>query len=144
MSTHSTATTSGAGTIPSASLLGRTLQASLTVNDLQKSLAWYRDVVGFTVREEYVREGTLRAVSLKAGDVEIVIGQDDGAKGFDRVKGEGFSLQITTTQNIDELANGIRKRGGTLAAEPTDMPWGARVFRVHDPDGFKLSISSPR
>jgi len=25
--------------------------------------------------------------------------------------------------------------------EPKDMPWGARVFRVVDPDGFKWSVS---
>lgn len=32
--------------------------------------------------------------------------------------------------------------GGALESEPMDMPWGARVFRVLDPDGFKLAISS--
>jgi uncharacterized glyoxalase superfamily protein PhnB len=129
---------------PPSPLTAQKLQASLTVNDLPTSLAWYRDVIGFAVNQEHVREGKLRAVSLKAGDVEILIGQDDGAKGFDRVKGAGFSLQLTTTQDIDELAIGIRKRGGTLASEPADMPWGARVFRVRDPDGFTLVISSPR
>jgi len=129
---------------PPSPLTAQKLQASLTVNDLPTSLAWYRDVIGFAVNQEHVREGKLRAVSLKAGDVEILIGQDDGAKGFDRVKGAGFSLQLTTTQDIDELAIGIKKRGGTLASEPADMPWGARVFRVRDPDGFTLVISSPR
>lgn len=122
--------------------LGRTLAASLTVKDLQKSLAWYQDIAGFTVDRRHEREGTLRAVSLKAGDVRILIGQDDGARGWDRVKGEGFSLLITTDQNIDELANGIKERGGRLLSEPVDMPWGARVFRVEDPDGFRLAISS--
>ena len=126
------------------SFRGRDLSASLTVRDLQKSLAWYRDVVGFMVDREHEREGKLRAVSLKAGAVRILINQDDGAKGFDRVKGEGFSLQITTAQNVDEIANRIKQLGGTLDSEPTDMPWGARMFRVRDPDGFKLVISSER
>jgi uncharacterized glyoxalase superfamily protein PhnB len=126
------------------SFRARTLSASLTVKDLQKSLAWYQDVVGFTVDQKHEREGKLMGVSLKAGDVRILIGQDDGAKGWDRVKGEGFSLQITTAQNIDEVAQRIKQRGGKLATEPTDMPWGARVFRLQDPDGFKLVISSER
>lgn len=43
------------------------LAASLTVNDLQKSVAWYRDVVGFTVDNQYEREGKLMAVARKAG-----------------------------------------------------------------------------
>jgi len=124
------------------SFRGRALTATLTANDLQKSLAWYRDVLGFTVDQQHEREGTVRAVSLKAGTVRILIGQDDGAKGWDRKKGDGMSLMITTAQDVDELAARIKERGGTLENEPTDMPWGARVFRVQDPDGFKLAISS--
>jgi lactoylglutathione lyase len=124
------------------SFRARALNVSLTVKDLQQSLAWYRDVIGFTVDREHERDGTLQAVSLKAGTVRILLGRDDGAKGKDRVKGEGFSLQFTTAQNIDELAQRIKSRGGTLSLEPTDTPWGARVFRLQDPDGFKLVISS--
>ena len=97
------------------SFLGRTLSVSLTVKDLEKSLSWYRDVMGFTVDRRHERDGKLLAVSLKAGDVQILIGQDDGAKGWDRVKGEGFSLRITTVQNIDELAQRIKELGGTPA-----------------------------
>jgi lactoylglutathione lyase len=125
-------------------LSARSLTASLTVKDIQKSLAWYTDVVGFAVDQKHERDGVLRAVALRAGDVRILIGQDDGAKGWERVKGEGFSLQFTTAQSIDEIAQGIKARGGVLETEPIDMPWGARVFRLVDPDGYKLSISSER
>lgn len=125
-------------------LNGRALMASLTVNDLPKSLAWYRDVFGFRETERHEREGVLRAVSLKAGSVELLIGQDDGAKGLNRAKGQGFSLQITTAENIDELAARIKRSGGTLASEPMDMPWGARMFRLQDPDGFVFTIASER
>lgn len=127
-----------------AELRGNLLSVSLTVNDLQKSLGWYCDVLGFTVDEQHERDGQLRAVSLKAGTVRILIGQDDGALGLNRIKGEGFSLQITTTQSVDEIAHRIKEHGGKLETEPTDMPWGARVFRLKDPDGFKLVISSER
>src|SRR6185369_3387662 len=112
---------------------GIALSASLTVKDLEKSLAWYRDVLDFTVDQKYEREGKLRAVSLRAGAVRVLVGQDDGAKGWDRVKGAGFSMMITTDQNIDELAEQIKKRGGVLDSEPADMPWGARFFRIQDP-----------
>jgi uncharacterized glyoxalase superfamily protein PhnB len=125
-------------------LRARSLSASLTVKDLRRSLAWYRDVVGFIVDKEHERGGTLQAVSLRAGDVRILIAQDDGAKGFDRVKGEGFSLMLTTAQNVDDVAKRIAERGGTLDSQPADMPWGARIFRVRDPDGFKLVIASER
>ena len=123
-------------------LRGRTLAVSLTVKDLQKSLAWYCDVVGFTIDRKLERGGKLRGVALKAGDVQVSINQDDGAKGWDRVKGEGFSLMIATEQNVDEIAGRIKERGGVLESEPADMPWGARIFRLRDPDGFRLTISS--
>jgi uncharacterized glyoxalase superfamily protein PhnB len=119
------------------------LMASLTVRDIHRSLSWYRDIVGFTVETQMEREGKLRAVRLSAGPVRILINQDDGAKGWDRVKGEGFSLTFNTNQDIDDIANGIKARGGELASEPADMPWGVRMFRLVDPDGYKLSISNP-
>jgi uncharacterized glyoxalase superfamily protein PhnB len=124
------------------SFRGRELTASLTVNDLEKSLAWYRDAVGFTLDREYEREGKVLAVSLKAGAVRLLLNRDDGAQGWDRKKGEGFSLQITTAQRVDDIAERIRAHGGVLDMEPQDMPWGPRVFRVRDPDGFRLVISS--
>jgi uncharacterized glyoxalase superfamily protein PhnB len=123
--------------------VANTLSASLTVAALQTSLAWYRDVLGFTVSRTFERAGTMFAASLRAGTVAILLTQDDGARGLDRVKGEGMSLQLTTSQNIDELAKRVRERGGTLDSEPADA-WGARVFRLRDPDGFKLVISSER
>jgi uncharacterized glyoxalase superfamily protein PhnB len=124
------------------SFRARALQASLTVKDINASLAWYRDVASFTVDQEHERGGKVVSVSLKAGDVRILLNQDDGAKGTDRKKGEGFSLQFTTAQSVDEVAKRIKERGGTLDSEPADMPWGARMFRFRDPDGFMLSIST--
>lgn len=122
--------------------LARTLSASLTVKDLERSLAWYQDVLGFIVDRKYEREGKLRAVALKAGDVLLLIGQDDGAKGWERVKGDGLSLTITTDQDVDAIAHRIKQRGGVLESEPADMPMGGRIFRLLDPDGFKFAISS--
>jgi uncharacterized glyoxalase superfamily protein PhnB len=118
------------------------LEASLTVQDLEKSVAWYHDVVGFAVDRKHERAGKLIAVSLRAGAVRLLVSQDDGAKGQDRIKGQGISLQITTRENADAVAMRIKQAGGALESEPVDTPWGARVFRLCDPDGFRLTISS--
>jgi lactoylglutathione lyase len=130
-------------TDPADGFVATKLAASLTVNDLATSLAWYRDVLGFVVTQEHQRDGKLAAISLAAGDVQLLIGQDDFAKGRDRVKGLGFSLQLTTTQNIDGVAARIKAHGGRLESEPMDLPWGVRAFRLVDPDGFRFVISSP-
>jgi uncharacterized glyoxalase superfamily protein PhnB len=124
-------------------LVARSFGASLTVRDLSASVAWYREVLGFSVEREYRRDGRVLAVALRAGAAELLLGQDNGAKGLDRVKGEGFSLQLTTVQDIDQIAARIKARGGALESEPADM-WGKRAFRLRDPDGFRFAISSPR
>lgn len=121
-----------------------TFSISLTVKDINKSLSWYHDVLGFSIDRKMERDGILRSVALRAGIARISINQDDGAKGWDRIKGLGFSLNITTEENIDKIAVRIKGLGGVLDAEPADMPWGSRMFRLKDPDGYKLAISSPR
>jgi len=119
------------------------LSLSLTVRDVKASVAWYVGVVGFKVQREIEREGKLVACSMSAGTARILVNQDDGSKGMDRKKGEGMSFMLTTRQSIDEVAKHIKDHGGKLETEPADMPWGARVFRMRDPDGFVFSVSTP-
>ncbi len=128
---------------PNAGFVAESIGVSLTVRDVAASRDWYRDVLGFQVQREMEREGTLRGVVITAGSVRMLLNQDDGARGWDRVKGEGFSMQFVTTQSIDDVAARIRNAGGTLETEPADMPWGPRAFRIRDPDGYRFSISSP-
>ncbi len=120
----------------------RAIMPAITATDLQASLAWYRDVLGFTVAEEYKQEDVLMGVQLQAGNVQIMLGQDDFAKGRDRQKGAALRFFCTTAQDVDQLAAAIKERGGKLAHEPTDQPWGTRDFGVVDPDGFNISIST--
>ena len=123
------------------SLTGQSLQVSLTVKDLQKSMTWYVDVLGFTLDRRLERDGALRGFAMSAGHVHVHLNLDDGAKGWTRTKGEGFSLRLNTDQDVDQLARGIKERGGSLDMEPKDMTWGARIFSLRDPDGFKWIIS---
>jgi lactoylglutathione lyase len=120
----------------------RAIMPAITATDLQASLAWYRDVLGFIVAEEYKNGDVLMGVQLQAGSVQMMLGQDDFAKGRDRQKGAALRFFCTTAQDIDQLAAAIKERGGKLAHEPTDQPWGTRDFGVVDPDGFNISISS--
>jgi len=123
----------------------RGVSPSFTTNDLQRSIAFYRDVLGFVMGDEWRGEnGVLNGCEMHAGSVVFVLTQDDFAKGRDRQKGVGTRLHVSTAQDIDRLASEIKARGGTLDQEPTDMPWGERLFMITDPDGFKLSIAQAR
>ena len=125
-----------------ASLRLKAISAALTVDDIEASIAWYRDVVGFHLEETYERDGKVAGASLAAGDQRIVISQDDWGKGRDRKKGQGIRLYLEASQDVDEIAAAIEARGGTLATPPTDMPWGTRAFNLTDPTGYQLTISS--
>jgi uncharacterized glyoxalase superfamily protein PhnB len=125
-------------------LRAQSLEAALTVNDLNASVDWYSRVLGCTIHQKHERQTKLIAVSLRAGDVAILLVHDDGAKGVNRTKGEGISLQFTTIENIDALADRARSAGVSLDTEPVNGPAGQRIFRLRDPDGFRITISSPR
>src|SRR6186713_1693912 len=48
-----------------------------TVGDLDKSLAYYRDVLGFGVGERWESDGRLMGVEMSAGPVIFMLTQDD-------------------------------------------------------------------
>jgi len=118
----------------------RAITPALTVQDIQASLEYYRDVLGFIVQETFEDEGKLNGVLLRAGEVSFVLSQDDFAQGRDRKKGVGLRLWCSTAQDLDQLAHYIESRGGELAEPVKKHSWGARAFAVVDPDGYKLSF----
>jgi uncharacterized glyoxalase superfamily protein PhnB len=136
MSTDSTTDNGG-------SLEAVSFSASMTVKDLEKSIAWYRDSLGFRVERRNERDGKLVSVALSAGSASVLLNQDNGAKGFDRIKGQGISLYFVTQQSVDDLATKAKANGASLLAEPADMPWGVRMIALNDLDGFKLVFAKP-
>ena len=122
------------------SLRLRSMAASFTVSDLDKSVAWYRDVLGFIVGQRWEEGGQVRGIQMKAGSCDIMLGQDDFAKGRDRNKGDGFRLWVATVQDITAIAAQIKEKGWTLDREPAETPWGDWAFALSDPDGFKITV----
>lgn len=110
-----------------------------TVNDAQASVAWYRDVLGFAVKQRWENEGQFLGAEMTSGPVTINIGQDDWKLGRDRVKGQGTRMYVQTGPEIDRFAARVKANGGTLEHDPRDE-WGMRAFSVIDPDGYKLTF----
>ena len=125
------------------SLRLRSVSPSFTVSDLQRSLAWYRDGLGFFVAERWEEGGKLMGVMLKAGACQLGLSQDDFSRGRDRLKGVGFRLWCDTAQNVDAIADRLRAFGGTIAEEPGDR-WDTYSFTAQDPDGFKITITQAK
>lgn len=114
---------------------------TITVDDLQKSIAFY-EALGFTVEERWEDNETLLGVMLRAGKSQVGLSQDDWQKGRERKKGVGMRLFMSTTQNVDEIAARAKAAGVRLDSEPHDTEWKSRAFEVTDPSGFLMTISS--
>jgi catechol 2,3-dioxygenase-like lactoylglutathione lyase family enzyme len=115
------------------------LSPSFTVNDLQKSLRFYTDGLGFGIESQDESEGQIRFAMLRAGAVTLGLSQDDFAKGRHRVKGVGMRVWISTTQELAGIAIRLR-HAGFPADDPGPLPWGPMAFAVTDPDGFMITI----
>ena len=132
-------------TTTTTALNATTMGCSLTCKNIDASIRWYREVLGFVVDQTFEVNGKLGGAIISAGDIRIVLNQDDGKLGWDRIKGQGLYLQlnVATGADVDSAAARIKAAGGTLLDEPADRPWGARMFQFKDLDGFKLGVSTP-
>ncbi len=128
-----------------ASLNATHLGCSITCRDLAASIRFYHEVVGFALEQSFERDGSVVAAVVSSGSIRIVLNQDDGKLGWDRIKGQGIYLQLEVPSyaDVDQAAERIKAAGGTLLSEPADRPWGVRMFQFTDPDGFKLGVSTP-
>lgn len=118
----------------------RSVTASLTVDDVDRSLDFYTRVLGFVIDEEWVHDGERIGALLRAGTCELGIGRDDWKLGEKRKKGQGVRLYLETAQDIDALAERVRAAGGRILDGPTRHDWGAYAIALDDPDGFHLTL----
>lgn len=123
------------------SLRVRSIAPSFTVNDLQRSLDWYRDGLGFFVSDRWEEDGRLKGVMLKAGGCQLGLSQDDFSKGRDRPKGVGFRIWCDTAEDVDAIAEQLRAFGGTIVEEPGER-WDTYSCTAQDPTASRSR--SPR
>ena len=127
-----------------ATLKAQAFYPNLTATDLQRSIRFYTEGFGFEIKDRHERDGVLRYVTMTAGKATIGIGQDDFAKGRDRVKGVALRFWLATDQDITDLAARAKAAGIKLDEEPAPLPWGPMGFAVTDPDGFKFTIANDK
>ena len=130
----------GNGSAPRAEALNASrIAVGLTAGDLQKSLRFYTEGLGFAIESKTEAEGRVVFAMLKAGNGQIGLGQDDFAKGRDRVKAVGMRLWISTAQDLEMLAQRARAAGIDVHG-PEAQPWGPMAFELTDPDGLMITV----
>ena len=127
----------------------------IAVHDHDEALPFYRDVLGFEVRNDVAFEG-MRWVSVGAPSqpgVDIVLEPplaDPNAAAADKevmaellakglLRGVNFS-----TDDCDGTFERIRAAGGEVLQEPFDQPYGVRDCAFRDPSGNMLRFSQAR
>jgi catechol 2,3-dioxygenase-like lactoylglutathione lyase family enzyme len=122
----------------------------ITVNDLDESLAFYRDALGLEVRND-VASGGFRWVTLGSAaqpGLEIVLSEPHAG----RPQADGDALQELLTKGVlpmivfraddlDATFERVLASGFEVLQEPIDQPWGPRDCAFRDPSGNTVRIS---
>ncbi len=116
----------------------------LGVSDIERSVRYYVDGLGFTITKKWIDDGKLRWCWLERGDAALMLqefwkdshhsGQPDGELG------QGMSLVFICDDAV-AIYHDVSSRG-LDASEPFvgNAMWN---FSLSDPDGYRIEFESP-
>jgi lactoylglutathione lyase len=105
--------------------------------DLQRSLGFYRDLLGFELTYSFPSEQEAVFATLDVEGGKLGLGQSE-----EPVDSAPASIWLYT-DDVDAAVADLRAAGVPVVAEPADQPWGERVGSVADPDGYVVHIGAP-
>ncbi|WP_406860639.1 VOC family protein [Streptomyces sp. HUAS MG47] len=127
----------------------------ITVDDHDKAIPFYRDVLGLEVRNDVGFEG-MRWVTVGSPaqpDLDIVLETpvaDPSASPVDRDAVTALMAKgllrgvIFRTDDVDATFERIRTAGADVLQEPVDQPYGVRDCAFRDPAGNMIRFTQPR
>lgn len=126
----------------------RLLHTMLRVGDLEKSIAFYTQVMGMTLlRKHDYPEGKFTLAFLGYGEekhntvIELTHNWDTASYDL----GNGFGHLAIEVPDVYQACERIRAAGGKVTREPGPMKHGSTILAfVEDPDGYKLELLSPK
>ena len=119
----------------------------LFVKDMATMIRFYRDVLGFEIKEE---ENTDNVYLVKDGTLFLLYGRKDfetlTGKRYEYLKGinahSEMALYVDSFSQVDEECQKAIDNGATSLLEPTTEPWGQRTCFIADPEGNIIEIGS--
>jgi predicted enzyme related to lactoylglutathione lyase len=127
----------------------------LPQNDPDAALAFYRDTLGFELRNDVGYEGMRWLTVGPAGQPETSIvlhppAADPGITDEERrtilemmAKGSYASL-LLATPDLDSTFEQVQANGTEVVQEPTEQPYGVRDCAIRDPAGNLIRIQELR
>lgn len=112
-----------------------TITLSSSVKDLDASIAWFRDILGF---EEVfkVAEAGWAEVSTPAEGVSIGLDQTDAD-----VEGSGGSVPVFGVVDIDAARAELEAKGVEFAGDTVELPGMVKLATFFDPDGNRYMFA---
>jgi uncharacterized glyoxalase superfamily protein PhnB len=123
--------------------------------DAEAALTFYRDVLGFEVRNDVGYDGMRWITVGPAGQPETSVvlhppAADPGVTDEERrtiaemmAKGTYASI-VLATADVDGVFEQVQASGAEVAQEPIDQPYGVRDCAFRDPAGNMVRIQEPR
>ena len=119
----------------------------LFVNDMGKMIRFYRDVLGFEIKES---EDTSNVYLIKDDTLFLFYGRNDFEKMTNRkyeyIKGFNghfeIALYVDTFEEVDKAYNDMISKGAVSVLPPETEPWGQRTCYISDPEGNLMEIGS--
>ena len=120
----------------------------LEVYDMQASLRFYRDLLGFEVVHSWGLADQLSWVRLRAGDSSLMLntaynaGRRPVSPDATRVSGHVDTELYFECADADHAYTYLRARGCDVKA-PVVSYYGMKQVWLQDPDGFQVCLQSP-
>ncbi|MGE5552085.1 MAG: VOC family protein [Bacteroidota bacterium] len=109
---------------------------TIHVKDLDKSVSFYTDLLGFGVRRWFSPRPGFEIVFLKdraGGTVELI-------RGGEAPKDAGDVSLGFAVESLDETLAMLREKGVAIARGPIATPGGPKFAFVRDPDGVEVEF----
>ncbi|GAA0708449.1 VOC family protein [Dokdonella soli] len=120
-------------------------------NDADASLAFYRDILGFEVRNDVGYNG-MRWITVGPPDqpgTSIVLFPPAASPGvteeekrtIDEMMAKGtYAIMLLATKDLDAAFERIQASGAEIVEEPTNQPYGVRDCAIRDPAGNLIRV----
>jgi methylmalonyl-CoA/ethylmalonyl-CoA epimerase len=122
------------------------LRLVLTVDDLDRALALFRDELGLEMLDLWTAEGA-RGVLLAAGRATLELFDEGQAALVDEIEvGRRVAPKVRVAFEVEsspEVADRLETAGATRIAGPVETPWQSVNVRLAAPDGTQLTLFSP-
>ena len=104
----------------------------LEVNNLEESVEFYRDVLGFSLESDNM-DAQPPIASVRSGSLRITLVQQIETM-LKRGRGVHFVLGVS---DVDAFHENLKARAVQVTG-PRDEGWGGRFVSLQDPDGYRL------